>query len=286
MPTGLIASAVTAALVICGEQTSPFMRRRSAGSSGGAPNGGCTTSPARALTSTRKPPRRLWRRSPPANPSAAPAYSAPPGNWTGCCASTWSRRWRPPTAAPAASPVASARRWRTSMSATAPERATPPSKAPGRRPSATRCWTHPPGCAPGSWRTLWAWTDHPGDLGQVLSVDHVLDNITLYCRGGHFAAWEQPEMFISEARAVARSCGRVTHAKGSLPAGTALSLAYRSAAGARRHRSLVMLRTLRRAGRPGCADAPLECPRCPRCTGSARHPVHGLAGSSSLRRNA
>ncbi len=153
MPTGLIASAVTAALVICGEQTSPFMRRRSAGSSGGAPNGGCTTSPARALTSTRKPPRRLWRRSPPANPSAAPAYSAPPGNWTGCCASTWSRRWRPPTAAPAASPVASARRWRTSMSATAPERATPPSKAPGRRPSATRCWTHPPGCAPGSWRT-------------------------------------------------------------------------------------------------------------------------------------
>ena len=51
---------------------------------------------------------------------------------------------------------------------------------------------------------LWAWTDHPGDLGQVLSVDQVLDNITLYCRGGHFAAWEQPEMFISEARAVAR----------------------------------------------------------------------------------
>jgi epoxide hydrolase len=27
---------------------------------------------------------------------------------------------------------------------------------------------------------LWAWTDHPGDLGQVLSVDQVLDNITLY----------------------------------------------------------------------------------------------------------
>jgi epoxide hydrolase len=27
---------------------------------------------------------------------------------------------------------------------------------------------------------LWAWTDHPGDLGQVLSADQVLDNVTLY----------------------------------------------------------------------------------------------------------
>src|SRR5262249_38382498 len=27
---------------------------------------------------------------------------------------------------------------------------------------------------------LWAWTDHPGDLGRVLSADQVLDNITLY----------------------------------------------------------------------------------------------------------
>ena len=27
---------------------------------------------------------------------------------------------------------------------------------------------------------LWAWTDHPGDLGQVLSAGQVLDNITLY----------------------------------------------------------------------------------------------------------
>jgi pimeloyl-ACP methyl ester carboxylesterase len=27
---------------------------------------------------------------------------------------------------------------------------------------------------------LWAWTDHAGDLGQVLTADHVLDNITLY----------------------------------------------------------------------------------------------------------
>ena len=27
---------------------------------------------------------------------------------------------------------------------------------------------------------LWAWTDHPGDLGQVLGADQVLDNITLY----------------------------------------------------------------------------------------------------------
>ena len=27
---------------------------------------------------------------------------------------------------------------------------------------------------------LWAWTDHPRDLGQVLSADQVLDNITLY----------------------------------------------------------------------------------------------------------
>lgn len=122
---------------------------------------------------------------------------------------------------------------------------------------------------------IWAWTDHPGDLSQVLTVDQVLDNITLYwltatgassarlywesiaqvtewfttatgdtiavpagCsifprevprpshrwaqrrftnivywnepdRGGHFAAWEQPSTFISEVRAVARSCGRL-----------------------------------------------------------------------------
>ena len=27
---------------------------------------------------------------------------------------------------------------------------------------------------------LWAWTDHPGDLGQILTADQVLDNITLY----------------------------------------------------------------------------------------------------------
>ena len=27
---------------------------------------------------------------------------------------------------------------------------------------------------------LWAWTDHTGDLGQILSADQVLDNITLY----------------------------------------------------------------------------------------------------------
>ena len=26
----------------------------------------------------------------------------------------------------------------------------------------------------------WAWADHPGDLGQVLSADQILDNITLY----------------------------------------------------------------------------------------------------------
>jgi epoxide hydrolase len=119
---------------------------------------------------------------------------------------------------------------------------------------------------------LWAWTDHPGDLGRVLTADQVLDNITLYwltgtgasaarlywesiaqvtawfttpagdtitvpaaCsifpkevprpsrrwaqrrfanivywnqpgRGGHFAAWEQPGLFIDEVRAAARSC--------------------------------------------------------------------------------
>jgi pimeloyl-ACP methyl ester carboxylesterase len=119
---------------------------------------------------------------------------------------------------------------------------------------------------------LWAWTDHRGDLGQVLTADQVLDNITLYwltgtgassarlywesiaqvtdwfttatsdiitvptgCsifpqevprpsrrqaerrfanivywnelgRGGHFAAWEQPGLFVDEVRAVARSC--------------------------------------------------------------------------------
>ena len=119
---------------------------------------------------------------------------------------------------------------------------------------------------------LWAWTDHPGDLGQVLTADQVLDNITMYwltgtgasaarlywesiaqvtewftavtgatitvpagcsifpkevprpsrrwaqrrfanivywnqaSRGGHFAAWEQPGLFVSEVRAAARSC--------------------------------------------------------------------------------
>src|ERR1039457_5981391 len=121
---------------------------------------------------------------------------------------------------------------------------------------------------------LWAWTDHPGDLSQVLTADQVLDNISLYwltgtgassarlywesitqvtgwfttatrdtitvpagCsifpkevprpsrrqaqrrfanivywnepdRGGHFAAWELPAVFINEVRAVARSCHR------------------------------------------------------------------------------
>jgi len=119
---------------------------------------------------------------------------------------------------------------------------------------------------------LWAWTDHPGDLSDVLTADQVLDNITLYwltgtgasaarlywesigevtgwftafpgdvvtvpagcsvfprevprasrrwaerrfsdivhwgqpARGGHFAAWEQPRLFIDEVRAVARAC--------------------------------------------------------------------------------
>jgi len=116
---------------------------------------------------------------------------------------------------------------------------------------------------------VWTWSDHQGDLWEVLSPDQVLDNITLYwltrtgapsarlyweslaevtawftrpggdritvptgCtvfpqeiprpfrrwaeprfpsiahwgepeRGGHFGAWEQPELFISEVRAVA-----------------------------------------------------------------------------------
>jgi len=115
---------------------------------------------------------------------------------------------------------------------------------------------------------VWTWSDHQGDLWEVLSPDQVLDNITLYwltrtggssarlywesiaevtawftrpggdritvptgCtvfpqeiprpfrrwaeprfpsivhwgepeRGGHFGAWEQPELFISEVRAV------------------------------------------------------------------------------------
>jgi pimeloyl-ACP methyl ester carboxylesterase len=119
---------------------------------------------------------------------------------------------------------------------------------------------------------LWAWTDHHGELGQVLADSQVLDNITLYwltgtgasaarlywqsiaqvtdwftvtaadkvtvpaaCsifpkevprpsrrwaqrrfanivywnqppRGGHFAAWEQPGLFVSEVRAAARNC--------------------------------------------------------------------------------
>jgi epoxide hydrolase len=119
---------------------------------------------------------------------------------------------------------------------------------------------------------VWAWTDHPGDLGQVLTADQVLDNVTLYwltgtgasaarlywesiaqvtdwftsaagesvtvpaacsvfprevprpsrrwaerrfpnivywnqpVRGGHFAAWEQPGLFVGEVRAAARGC--------------------------------------------------------------------------------
>jgi hypothetical protein len=35
---------------------------------------------------------------------------------------------------------------------------------------------------------LWAWTDHAGDLGQVLSADQVLDNITLYWLTGTAAS--------------------------------------------------------------------------------------------------
>jgi pimeloyl-ACP methyl ester carboxylesterase len=118
---------------------------------------------------------------------------------------------------------------------------------------------------------LWSWSDHQGDLYEVLSRDQVLDNITLYwltgtgassarlywesigeistwfshsisdsidvptgCtvfpkevprpsrrlaerrftnivywgepqRGGHFGAWEQPDLFVQEARAVRRA---------------------------------------------------------------------------------
>jgi epoxide hydrolase len=118
---------------------------------------------------------------------------------------------------------------------------------------------------------VWTWSDHGGDLWEVLSPSQVLDNITLYwltrtaassarlywesiaevttwftrpggepitvptgctvfprevphpyrrwaeprfssivhwgepARGGHFGAWEQPELFISEVRAVARA---------------------------------------------------------------------------------
>jgi pimeloyl-ACP methyl ester carboxylesterase len=120
---------------------------------------------------------------------------------------------------------------------------------------------------------VWTWSDHEGDLWEVLSPDQVLDNITLYwltrtgassarlywesiaevtawftepggepitvptgCtvfpkevprpfrrwaeprfpsilhwgepeRGGHFGAWEQPELFNSEVRAVAEALG-------------------------------------------------------------------------------
>jgi epoxide hydrolase len=118
---------------------------------------------------------------------------------------------------------------------------------------------------------LWTWSDHPGDLFEVLSREQVLDNITLYwltgtgasaarlywesideistwftdsvsdkinvrtgCtvfprevprpsrrlaeqrftnivhwgeppRGGHFGAWEQPDLFVQEIRAVRRA---------------------------------------------------------------------------------
>ena len=111
---------------------------------------------------------------------------------------------------------------------------------------------------------LWAWTSHDGDVTEVLSVDQMLDDVTLYwvtntaassarlywealrppvlpvptvpvgCtifpgemnrtsrrwaeaqypdlvyfsevdRGGHFAAWEQPELFVDEVRASFRA---------------------------------------------------------------------------------
>src|SRR3984957_7090661 len=35
---------------------------------------------------------------------------------------------------------------------------------------------------------LWAWTDHPGDLSQVLTADQVLDNISLYWLTGSGAS--------------------------------------------------------------------------------------------------
>jgi pimeloyl-ACP methyl ester carboxylesterase len=35
---------------------------------------------------------------------------------------------------------------------------------------------------------LWAWTDHPGDLGQVLTASQVLDNITVYWLTGTAAS--------------------------------------------------------------------------------------------------
>ena len=35
---------------------------------------------------------------------------------------------------------------------------------------------------------LWAWTDHPGDLSQVLTADQVLDNISLYWLAGSGAS--------------------------------------------------------------------------------------------------
>jgi epoxide hydrolase len=120
---------------------------------------------------------------------------------------------------------------------------------------------------------VWTWSDHGGDLWQVLSPNQVLDNITLYwltrtgassarlywesiaevstwftrpngepitvptgctvfpqevprpyrrwaeprfpaivhwgepARGGHFGAWEQPDVFIAEVRAVAEALG-------------------------------------------------------------------------------
>ena len=122
---------------------------------------------------------------------------------------------------------------------------------------------------------LWAWADHPGDLGQVLSADQILDNITLYwltgtgassarlywesiaqvtqwfttaasdiitvpagcsvfpkevprpsrrwaqrrfanivhwnqpARGGHFAAWEQPSLFIGAEDLLRAGCAAV-----------------------------------------------------------------------------
>ena len=49
------------------------------------------------------------------------------------------------------------------------------------------------------------WTDSGSDLQRSLSYDEMLDDISLPCKGGHFAAWEEPEVFTFELRAAFRS---------------------------------------------------------------------------------
>ena len=197
----------------------------------------------------------------------------------GCSASTstCSRRWSCP-ASPSSCRRSPSRNARRSMRSTRSRRTAPATSwrwPPGRRRSATRCWTHPSPSRPGcSTTTRTATTRSPARSSTAgrpgnLTQEHIVDNVTLYWltgtgasaardywedgrararfaveppppasvpvgfttfpdevwaaprswvevaypdlayfnevdRGGHFAAWEEPELFSTEVRAAFR----------------------------------------------------------------------------------